>query len=52
MSEQRGWESISYVIDSDVLIATASVHQSTLITRNVRHYPMPDIEAVVPFEIK
>ena len=37
----------------DALIAaTAFVHQSTLITRNVRHYPMPDIRVVMPFEIK
>mgnify|MGYP005850457473 CR=1 FL=1 len=37
----------------DALIAaTALVHQSTLITRNVRHYPMLDIQVVMPFEIK
>jgi len=37
----------------DALIAaTAFVHQSTLITRNVRHYPMPDVQVVMPFEIR
>jgi len=37
----------------DALIAaTALVHQSTLITRNIRHYPMPDIQVVMPFEIR
>ena len=37
----------------DALIAaTALVHQSTLIARNTRHYPMSDIQVVMPFEIK
>ena len=33
----------------DALIAaTAFVHQSTLVTRNTRHYPMSDIRVVTP----
>ena len=36
----------------DALIAaTAFVHQSALITRNTRHYPMSDIQVVMPFEM-
>lgn len=35
----------------DALIAaTAQVHGMLLITRNIRHYPMDEIEAQVPYE--
>ncbi|MEA3407259.1 MAG: type II toxin-antitoxin system VapC family toxin [Chloroflexota bacterium] len=36
----------------DALIAaTAFVHQAVLLTRNVRHYPMTDLEVVAPYHL-
>ncbi|OGO42109.1 MAG: hypothetical protein A2Z04_07055 [Chloroflexi bacterium RBG_16_57_9] len=37
---------------SDALIAaTAQEHEATLVTRNVRHYPMTDVVVVEPYTI-
>ncbi len=36
----------------DALIAaTAYVYRATLVTRNIRHYPMQDIQVLVPYRI-
>ena len=57
MSEREGWGSTSLVIDSDVLIdhlrgceVAMDFIDSLLFTRNVRHYPMTDIEVVAPYQ--
>ncbi len=35
----------------DALIAaTAAHHQAELVTRNVKHYPMPDVRIIVPYQ--